>query len=56
MAGERQAGELLSSSGSQGLALLRLDRLDNPLTADEIAVQPSLPSWLSDAATDGTQT
>lgn len=50
MAGERQAGELLSSAGAQGLALLRLDRLGDPLTADEISVEPSLPGWLSDTA------
>ncbi|WOF73169.1 folate-binding protein [Parvibaculaceae bacterium PLY_AMNH_Bact1] len=55
MAGERQAGELLSSCGRQGLALLRLDRLDNPLTANEIAVQASLPEWLSDAATGSSK-
>jgi tRNA-modifying protein YgfZ len=55
MAGERQAGELLSSAGAQGLALLRLDRLDNPLTADKISVEASLPGWLSDATTQGTQ-
>ncbi|MCR9240147.1 MAG: folate-binding protein [Rhodobiaceae bacterium] len=55
MAGERQAGELLSSAGAQGLALLRLDRLGDPLTADEISVEASLPGWLSDATTQGTQ-
>ncbi len=54
MAGERQAGELLSSFGNHGLALLRLDRLDNPLNADEISVEASLPGWLSDATTQGT--
>jgi folate-binding protein YgfZ len=55
MAGERQAGELLSSSGAQGLALLRLDRLDSPLTAGEIAIQASLPEWLSDDVASGSK-
>eukprot|EP00435_Cladocopium_sp_Y103_P077119 s1_g858.t1 len=50
MAGERQAGELLSSSGAQGLALLRLDRLAEPLAADGVDISPSFPAWMPDGA------
>lgn len=55
MAGDRQAGETLSSSGTECLALLRLDRLDTPLTVDGISVKPSYPDWLSDAAMGGSK-
>ncbi len=46
MAGDRQAGELLSSHGGKGLALLRLDRLNEDLTANEISIAPSFPDWM----------
>ncbi len=51
-AGERDVGEIASVYGQTGFALVRLDRLDEPvprpLTAgDSIAVELSKPSWLS---------
>jgi folate-binding protein YgfZ len=51
-AGERDIGEITSSYGIRGFALVRLDRLDEagdaPLTAgDSIGVKLSKPSWLS---------
>ncbi len=54
MAGERQAGELLSSSGAQGLALLRLDRLGEPLTADSVDITPGFPAWMPDDVKGGS--
>ncbi len=54
MAGERQAGELLSSSGAQGLALLRLDRLGESLTADGADITPHFPDWMPDEAKSGS--
>ncbi len=49
MAGDRQAGELLSSAGEQGLALIRLDRMADPLTADAIDLTASIPDWMPDS-------
>lgn len=54
MAGDRQAGELLSSSGTIGLALLRLDRLDTPLTADGVEVTPHFPDWMPEDVKGGS--
>ncbi len=54
MAGERQAGELLSSSGTQGLALLRLDRLGETLKADGVDISPSFPDWMPDEVKSGS--
>ncbi len=49
MAGDRQAGTLLSSSGTQGLALLRLDRLDQALDLDGTDIEVRFPDWLTNA-------
>ena len=46
MADDRQAGELLSSQGKIGLALVRLDRLDKPLTVDGLHIDTRFPGWL----------
>lgn len=43
--GELRAGEVLSGGDGLALALLRLDRLDGPLTADGRVVTPRLPAW-----------
>lgn len=54
MAGERQAGELLSRHGPQGLALLRLDRLSEPLDAAGTDIDVQFPDWLpAPEAADG---
>ncbi len=51
MAGEKQIGLTGSASGSQGLALLRLDRIADanaaglPLTAGGITLHPRKPDW-----------
>jgi len=51
--GEREAGEMRSSIAGQGLALLRLDRLDEaretgtPLLAGSTEVVPVKPDWAS---------
>jgi folate-binding protein YgfZ len=40
-------GELLSAWGTEGLALIRLDRLgEGPAAAGEIPVAPARPAWL----------
>ena len=52
MAGDRQAGELLSSNGAHGLALLRLDRLSEGLVAEDIELTPAFPDWMPDALKD----
>lgn len=54
MAGERQAGELLSSRGGHGLALLRLDRLAEPLAAEGVNITPSFPDWMPDDVKSGS--
>jgi len=46
MADDRQAGELLSSQGNIGLALVRLDRLETPLTVDGANIETRFPDWL----------
>jgi folate-binding protein YgfZ len=46
MAGDRQAGEMFSSNGAQGLALLRLDRLSEGLVAEDIELTPTFPDWM----------
>ena len=44
----REAGEMRSSSGDVGLALLRLDAVaaKNPLSAGGATLQPFVPSWM----------
>jgi folate-binding protein YgfZ len=44
--GERRAGEVLSGANGRAIALVRLDRLDGPLTADGKAVRAETPEWL----------
>jgi hypothetical protein len=51
MAGERQIGSLGSTAKGRGLALLRLDRVEEalqsgtPLTAGGIAIRAVKPGW-----------
>jgi folate-binding protein YgfZ len=51
MAGQKQAGTLGSAAKGRGLALLRLDRVEDalatgtPLTAGNIAIRPVKPDW-----------
>jgi len=52
VAGDRQAGELLSSNGTHGLALLRLDRLSEGLVARDIELTPEFPDWMPDELKD----
>lgn len=47
MSGTREAGEVRTARGRRGLALLRLDKLDEPLTVDGIAITPDIPHWLN---------
>ena len=44
--GERRAGEVLSGHGTRAIALVRLDRLDGPLTADGREARAEMPEWL----------
>jgi folate-binding protein YgfZ len=45
MAGEREIGDIRSVSGTQGLAVLRIDSLHAALEAGGIAVTPRIPAW-----------
>ena len=45
-AGEREVGELRSSQGGLGLAMLRLDALAAPLVAGGMAIAPRIPDWV----------
>ena len=40
------AGELKSASGNQGLALLRLDKLDGDIRAGSTRITPQPPAWM----------
>ena len=59
MAGARQIGTTGSSAGSNALAMLRLDRLADamtagtPLTAGGITLRPRKPDWATFAVPDG---
>ena len=44
--GERRAGQTLSGLGNRVIALLRLDRLDGPLTVEGRSARPVWPDWL----------
>ena len=44
--GDRRAGEVLSGTDGQSMALLRLDRLDGDLTVEGRPVTARLPDWL----------
>lgn len=48
MAGDREAGEMRTSSGDIGLALIRLDQLQDGVTfkAGDATVSPSVPDWV----------
>ena len=52
MAGEREAGEMRSACGSMGLALIRLNYLDDqatpitPLTVNQTSLTPKKPGWV----------
>jgi len=46
-AGDRAVGELRTSLGRRGLAMLRSDALDQQLTLDDISVIPDPPQWLT---------
>lgn len=54
MADDRQAGEMLSSSGTVGLALLRLDRLTEPLCANGVDLTPHFPDWMPEDVKGGS--
>ena len=43
----KDAGTLCSSVGDQGLALLRLERLEGPLVAEGRVLTPRLPDWIA---------
>ena len=48
LAGEKNAGEMRSSNGTQGLALLRLEQLENEaaeLVCDQAILRPIRPDW-----------
>ncbi len=42
-----EAGEMRSSAGTLGLALVRLDHRATTLTAGDTTLEPSLPAWVS---------
>ncbi|MGC9269092.1 MAG: YgfZ/GcvT domain-containing protein, partial [Acidiphilium sp.] len=46
-AGERAVGELRAALGRRGLAMLRLDALDQPLRIGAVPVTPAVPHWLT---------
>jgi hypothetical protein len=52
MAGNREAGELRSVAGARGIALIRLDHVDAPLTAGPAAVRIAWPDWLPRATVE----
>jgi folate-binding protein YgfZ len=45
--GAREIGDLRTAQGKRGLAMLRLDALDQHLQIGTIPVSPALPYWLS---------
>jgi folate-binding protein YgfZ len=47
MAGDKEAGEMRSAAGDRGLAMLRLDCLENPgeLRAGDARLTPRRPAW-----------
>lgn len=46
MAGEADAGKMRSSSGPVGLAMIRLEHLHAPLTADGATLTVTMPDWV----------
>jgi folate-binding protein YgfZ len=54
MAGDREAGTLMSHAGMRGMALMRLEYADAALTLNGAAVSVEWPEWLPrPSATDG---
>ncbi len=47
IAGEREVGEMRSSLGARGLAMLRLDGLSAPLLAGGVAITARIPDWVN---------
>jgi hypothetical protein len=47
MAGEREVGDMRSSLGPRGLAMLRLDALAAELEAAGVAIVPRIPAWMT---------
>jgi len=51
--GEKEVGELRSSAGNQGLALLRLEEVaasqasGMPLRVGDLVLSPKLPDWFT---------
>ncbi len=46
MVGEREVGDLRSTQGNLGIALLRLEHAEAALEAAGVAAKPALPGWL----------
>ncbi|HTH15408.1 MAG TPA: folate-binding protein, partial [Magnetospirillum sp.] len=46
MAGEVEAGEMRSSCGDVGVAMVRLEHLGKPLTAGGASLTVSVPDWV----------
>jgi folate-binding protein YgfZ len=46
MAGEKTVGEVHSSQGAQALATIKLDALENTLTANGVALTVTQPDWM----------
>ncbi|HEX7389096.1 MAG TPA: folate-binding protein [Acidiphilium sp.] len=45
-AADRTVGEMRTSLGPRGLAMLRLDGLDLPLHADTVSIETDIPAWM----------
>ena len=52
MAGGSEVGMIRSVAGKAGLALLRLDHLDQPLTAAGLPLRVRQPAWLEPQRTE----
>ena len=46
MAGEKTVGEVHSSQGAQALATIKLDALEDTLTANGVALTVTQPDWM----------
>jgi len=47
MQNDREVGTMRSSTNHAGLALLRLDSLDGPLTCEQAKLTPTTPDWMN---------
>jgi tRNA-modifying protein YgfZ len=56
MAGDRQAGELLSTRGNIGIGIVRLDRLGEPLATEGLNIDVHFPDWLPKADLEDVET